>query len=133
MSERSELPFEIAIDAMEKKHIEALKRAGWHMGYTYRARTEDSSFISTNKFCEICKEFHINPYEGDPRYVRINRPLQIAKNWAKHHNISVIIERRWAMIHHELGKRRSIPMGTDVNKVELLKSSNWEKVKTINP
>ena len=116
----------------ELKHKQAVERMGWEGGYAYRARTEDPSFVATNEKCEICGEFHINPYEGNPYYVRIDRPLQIAKNWAKNHNIIAVVERREALIYRKLGKR-TYARGTSVEEVELMPYSNWEIIKMIHP
>ena len=120
------------VESMRKKYIEAQARAGWSTGYTYRARTKDPNFEAHGKYCSECGVFHINPYEGEPRYMREDRPLEIARAWADCHRITVFIERRPARIHRELGKK-SLPQGTWVDQVEVVPGTVWELHRRIQP
>lgn len=119
---------------VHSKTVKASEREGWHEGYTYRANIDLSTlkeeFALNNQHCEICGEFHIVPYEGDPNYIRENRPLEIAKNWATKHHLVAYVERRPGSYHHELGKRSTFP-GTYVDKVEGY--GEWELYKKVMP
>lgn len=97
---------------------------GWMQREVYRARTDDASFATFDEPCDTCGERHRNPYEGDPHYITKKVPVRVAKNWARHHNLVVHVEKRAAYVHKKAGRP---------HRVQLIPYSDWRTIRTVRP
>ncbi len=120
------------IRIIEPKHIRAVLDAGEYEGYAYRVVTDAPSFEAHGKFCKLCGQFHKNPYEGSPHYIRKDRPLEIAKSWAVTHGITSYVECHPVCYNKEPGKK-TIFLGTWVEWVKLLPGEWLRYIKVVPP